>query len=366
MLNLSINFFEKNQIMPSSLNSTSYEISIPIDGLQFYNYNNAFTLESGDTLPEITIGYHTFGKLNETKNNVIWVCHALTANSDVSDWWKNMFGEGKIFDPKKHFIVCANILGSCYGSTGARSISSNTQQAYGTDFPLVTIRDIVRAHNLLRQHLDIAEIELCIGGSCGGHQVMEFAYLIPEKINKIALLVSSARETAWAIATHAAQRLAIQADSTWQEDNNRAGQNGLKAARGMALLGYRTFDSYTKSQTDESEKLDDFKAASYINYQGKKLQDRFYAQCYFSLTKTLDTHHMGRGRGGIGIALEKLKMPAFILSIESDILIPPVEQHQLAEHLPNATFISLNSNYGHDGFLVEAETINELLLEWFL
>lgn len=351
--------------MFSSSNQTSYELPIPIDGLQFCNYNNAFTLESGEVLPELTIGFHTFGKLNENKNNVIWVCHALTANSDISDWWKNMFGKGKIFDPEKHFIVCPNILGSCYGSTCARSISPKTQKAYGIDFPLVSIRDIVRAHDLLRQYLEIEEIELCIGGSCGGHQVMEFAYLLPERIKKIALLVTSARETAWAIATHAAQRLAIQADSSWQNDHNRAGENGLKAARGMALLGYRTFDSYIQAQTDESEKLENFKAASYINYQGKKLQHRFYAQCYFSLTKTLDTHHMGRGRDGIESALAKLKMPAFILSIESDLLIPPVEQFQLAEHLPNSTFVSLDSPYGHDGFLVEAETINELLLEWF-
>jgi len=351
--------------MSSSLNIGSYHIPISINGLQFYDYNNTFTLESGEVLSEITIGYHTFGKLNKTKDNVIWVCHALTANSDVSDWWSNMFGEGKIFDPEKYFIVCANILGSCYGSTCARSISPNTQKAYGIDFPLITIRDLVQAHELLRQHLEINEIQLCIGGSCGGHQVMEFAYLLPEKIKKIALIVTSARENAWAIASHQAQRLAIQADPTWKDDDDFAGKNGLKAARGMALLTYRTFDSYIEGQTDENSKMDNFKAASYINYQGKKLQGRFYAQCYFSLTKTLDTHHMGRDRGGIENALKKLKMSAFILSIESDILIPPVEQHRLAEHLPNANFVSLESSYGHDGFLVEAETINELLLEWF-
>ena len=350
--------------MPSTINSSSYKIPIPIDGLQFYHHNDTFTLESGGSIPELTISYHTFGKLNKNKNNVIWVCHALTANSDVSDWWKNMFGSGKILDPKKHFIVCANIIGSCYGSTCPRSISSITQKAYGINFPLITIRDITKAHNLLRQHLAIKEISLCIGGSCGGHQVMEFAYLIPQKIKKIALLVTSARETAWAIASHAAQRLAIKADSTWQNNDNLAGQNGLKAARGMALLGYRTFNSYIDAQTDDSEKLENFKAASYINYQGKKLQDRFYAQCYFLLTKTLDTHHIGRGRGGIRVALNELKMPAFILSIESDVLIPPVEQHLLAEHIPNAEFISLDSTYGHDGFLVEASTINDLLLDW--
>ena len=169
-------------------------------------------------------------------------------------------GSGKILDPKKHFIVCANIIGSCYGSTCPRSISSITQKAYGINFPLITIRDITKAHNLLRQHLAIKEISLCIGGSCGGHQVMEFAYLIPQKIKKIALLVTSARETAWAIASHAAQRLAIKADSTWQNNDNLAGQNGLKAARGMALLGYRTFNSYIDAQTDDSEKLENFKA----------------------------------------------------------------------------------------------------------
>lgn len=350
--------------MSLTVNQTNYTIPIEIEGLQFFHDKNSFTLESGASLSELTIGYHTFGQLNEKKDNVIWVCHALTANSDVSDWWANMFGVGKIFDPKKYFIVCANILGSCYGSTCARSISPETQEAYGTQFPLVTIRDIVRAHDLLRIHLGIENIELCIGGSCGGHQVMEFAYLHPDKIKKMALLVTSARETAWAIANHEAQRLAIQADSSWQENQDKAGEKGLKAARGMALLGYRTFDSYVKTQTDDSESMDDLKAASYINYQGQKLQNRFYAQCYYYLTKTLDTHNMGRGRGGVASALAKLKMPAFILSINSDLLIPPAEQYQLAEHLPNADFISLESKFGHDGFLVEAETINELLLEW--
>lgn len=352
-------------MMSTSIKQSTYKIPISIEGLKFFHYNNAFALESGEVLPELTIGFHTFGKLNAAKDNVIWVCHALTANSDVSDWWSGMFGVGKVYDPEKYFIVCANILGSCYGSTCARSISPISKKAYGIDLPLISIRDIVQAHDLLRKHLKIDEIALCIGGSCGGHQVMEFAYILPEKIKKIALLVTSPKETAWAIATHEAQRLAIQADSTWQDDYDFAGENGLKAARGMALLTYRTFDSYILRQTDESEKMDDFKAASYIRHQGKKLQQRFYAQCYYSLTKTLDTHHLGRGRGSIAKALAKLTMPAFILSIETDMLIPPVEQFQLAEHLPNAHFVGLDSPFGHDGFLVEAKTINSLLVDWF-
>lgn len=350
--------------MPSTIEQNTYAIPLHIDNLQFFHWEKKFELESGNSLPELIISYHTFGRLNAAKDNVIWVCHALTANSNVSDWWSGMFGEGKIYDPTKYFIVCANILGSCYGSTSPRSISPLTQKAYGVDFPLITFRDIARSFDLLRQHLGIEKIDLCIGGSCGGHQVLEYTYAFPERVKKIALLVSSAKETAWAIATHEAQRLAIQADSTWQEDYDTAGANGLKAARGMALLTYRTFDSYIKGQTDTEDKIENYKAASYINYQGVKLEKRFYAQCYYSLSRTLDAHDIGRGRGGVEVALKKIKKPAFVLSIKTDMLIPPVEQETLAANLPNAHFVSLDSPYGHDGFLVEAKTINQLIMDW--
>ena len=344
---------------------TSYKIPVQIDGLQFYYHDQPFELESGQVLPNLEIAFHAFGKMNSNGTNVIWVCHALTANSDISDWWAGLFGEGKVFDPEKYFIICANILGSCYGSTCPRSISPKTQKAYGLDFPLFTIRDMVNAHELLRRHLGINEIQLSIGGSCGGHQVMEFAFLKPDIIKNIALLVTSARETAWAISTHEAQRLAIQADPSFKYDEDDAGKNGLKAARGMALLTYRTFNAYVERQTDHPEKLDDFKAASYIRYQGKKLQDRFYAQCYWALTKALDSHNIGRGRGGSEAVLQQLKMPAFVLSINSDLLIPPVEQEFLTKHLPNVHYEMLSSDFGHDGFLVEAPTINDLILQWW-
>lgn len=343
---------------------TNYTIPVEIKGLQFYHHDKNITLESGDSLPEATIAFHTYGKLNDDKSNVIWVCHALTANSDVADWWKGLFGAGNVFDHEKYFIVCANILGSCYGSTGARSISPEKGSAYGIDFPKFTIRDMVQCHDLLRQHLGIKEIDLCIGGSCGGHQVMEFAWLLKDKIKSIALLVTSAKETAWAISTHEAQRLAIQADPTWQDDADDAGKNGLKAARGMALLTYRTFQSYKDRQTDPDEKLDDFRAASYIRYQGHKLERRFYAQCYWQLVKSLDTHDMGRGRGGAAKALQQLNMPALVIAVDSDLLIPPVEQRFLQEHLPVATYREITSEFGHDGFLVETEKIKRAILEW--
>lgn len=338
-----------------------YPLPIPIPQLQFFKSPAPFQLENGGELPELTLGYHTFGQLNETRSNVIWVCHALTANSDVSDWWAGLYGPGNVFDPEKYFIVCANMIGSCYGSTGPRSIDPHTGKAYGIDFPLVSIRDIARSQELLCQHLGIEEIQLCIGGSCGGHQVLELAYLLPEKIKKLALLVCAARESAWAIAIHESQRMAIQADPTWMNDEEHAGAAGLRAARAIGLLSYRTIEAYRDTQSDADERMNDFKASSYVRYQGEKLVRRFYAQSYWQLTKTLDTHHMGRGRGGIPAALQKLKMPAFVFSIQRDLLIPPFEQQMLAEHLPAAQFYSFDSMYGHDGFLVEVEVLRSAL-----
>lgn len=342
----------------------NYPIPIYIPDLQFYHHSEPFALEAGGELPALHIAYHTYGRLNAEGNNAVWVCHALTANSHVADWWEGVFGAGRVLDPTRHFIVCANIIGSCYGSTCPRSTSPATGRAYGADFPLVSIRDMARAHDLLRKYLKISEIELCIGGSCGGHQVLEFAFLIPERIKNIALLVTSARETAWAIGIHEAQRMAIEADSTWRDDFDRAGSAGMKAARGFGLIGYRTFDAYRMGQTDSDEKMNQLKAATYIQHQGDKLDRRFYAQCYWHLTKSLDTHHVGRGRGGAATALRGLPMPALVISIDSDVLIPPSEQRFLAENLPNATYCGLSSPYGHDGFLIETEAVNAAVLGW--
>lgn len=343
------------------MQQTTYPIPVQIPSIKFFHSTQPFTLEDGGILPALTIAYHTYGKLDHERNNVIWVCHALTANSNVADWWSGLFGPDNVLDPEKYFIVCANIIGSCYGSTGPRSINPSTGKAYGLDFPLVTIRDWARAHDLLRLHLGIAEIALCIGGSCGGHQVLEFAYLLRQQIKKMALLVTSARETAWAVAIHEAQRMAMQADPTFYEDNDTGGAAGMRAARGFGLVTYRTFDAYVKGQTDNDEKLNGLKAASYIQHQGKKLEQRFYAQSYWYLSKALDAHHIGRGRGGAETALAEINVPALVLSIESDLLIPPSEQHFLAAHLPQASLVELASPYGHDGFLIETERIGQIL-----
>ncbi len=342
--------------------SPDYILPIQIPGIQYFKDTDPFILEQGYTFHEgITIAFHTYGSLNADKNNVIWVCHALTANSRVDDWWNGLFGEGKILDPTRYYIVCANVVGSCYGSTGARSINPIDGKPFGMKWPLVTVRDWVSAHNRLRMHLGIDDIHLCIGGSCGGHQVLEFAYLIADKIKHLGLLVTSARESAWAIAGHEAQRQAMLADPTLTENNNESGAAGMKAARGMALLGYRTIEAYIESQTDLDEVITDHRVSGYIRHQGDKLVNRFYAHCYWHLLRTLDTHHLGRNRGALPEALRKLTMRATIIGIDSDRLIPVDQQLYLAEYLPDASIHILHSAYGHDGFLIETEQINSVL-----
>lgn len=346
----------------SNTSPSGYILPVDIPDIQYFHSPAPFVLEQGGVLPELTLAYHTYGQLNAEASNVIWVCHALTANSNVADWWAGLFGPGNVFDPDRYFIVCANMIGSCYGSTGPRSLRPGTDKAYGMEFPLVTMRDLARAQALLCEYLGINSIELCIGGSCGGHQVLELTYLMPERIKRMALLVCAARESAWAIAVHESQRLAIQADASWDKDSDQAGAIGLAAARAIGMLTYRTLEAYRTAQSNEDGRVDGFSAAGYIRHQADKLTKRFYAQCYWHLTKTLDTHHMGRDRGGIPEALSRLQMPAFVFSINRDLLIPPFEQKILAEYLPNAQFSRLDSQYGHDGFLIETAVLNQQLL----
>ncbi|MDQ0110075.1 homoserine O-acetyltransferase [Chitinophaga terrae (ex Kim and Jung 2007)] len=331
-----------------------------------FHSKEAFRLESGEVLPSLQIAYHTYGSMNEDGSNVVWVCHALTANSDVADWWTGLIGHGKVIDPARHFIVCANVLGSCYGTSGPQTINPATGEPWYRTFPTITIRDIVQAHELLRQHLQIQRIHLLIGGSMGGYQVLEWALIAPEVIERLFLLCTGAAESAWGIAIHTAQRLAIEADETWQNPAPDAGSKGLKAARAIGMLTYRNYRTFVQAQTDpDKEKTDNFRASSYINYQGEKLVKRFNAQSYWLLTKAMDSHNIARGRHEkITTTLSHIKQPALLIGISSDILCPPEEQQFMATFLPNATYHEIDSSYGHDGFLIEFEKIGQILKSW--
>lgn len=334
--------------------------------MQHFHYNKSFHTEGGNTLPALTIAYHTYGTLNANRNNVIWICHALTSNSNAADWWPGMIGAGCVFDPATHFIVCANILGSCYGSTGPLNENEKTGTPYFSEFPLITIRDMVQAHILLRQHLGIETIALLAGGSMGGYQVLEWALMEPLRIEKFFLLATSATESAWGIAVHTAQRLAIEADPTWKARNATGGAKGLKAARAIGLLSYRNYQIMVDKQTDaDIEKLDNFKADSYIQHQGDKLVSRFHAYTYWMLTKAMDTHNIARGRGKtVAQLLATLHQPALVIAITSDILCPPEAQRFLVQHMPNALFAEMDSSYGHDGFLIESQIIAAHYRSW--
>ncbi|MDH5398057.1 MAG: homoserine O-acetyltransferase [Cyclobacteriaceae bacterium] len=333
--------------------------------LKYYRPERPFNLERGGVIHGLRIAYQTFGKLNKAKDNVVWVCHALTANSNVPDWWGGVAGPKGFFNTEEHFIICANIIGSCYGSTHPLDIDPGTGEPFYYDYPFVTLRDIVQAHIDLKNHLGIDKIHCCIGGSCGASQVLEFALMAPGKIENMMIIAGSARETPWSIAIHASQRMAIESDCTWGKKDDKAGIKGMKTARGIGLLTYRTQHAYADSQSDSSEVVDNYKADSYIRYQGEKLARRFNAFSYYYLSKTLDTHHIGRDRGSMEEVLGTITTRALILGIDSDILIPIDEQKFMADHIPNAQFGIIESRYGHDGFLIEQQKIRQYLQDFF-
>ena len=256
------------------------------------------------------------------------------------------------------FIVCANVLGSCYGSTGPLSANPATGERYYHDFPTITIRDMVHALDLLRQELGIVRIHTCIGGSVGGEQAMEWAILEPTLIKNLVLIAVSAVASPWCIAFNESQRMAIEADPTWYDRRDDAGATGMRAARAMAMISYRTYDTYGFTQAlDNNEQLDGFKAAGYQRYQGDKIAGRYNAFTYRILSKAMDSHNVGRNRGSILNALGQIKSRTLVVGIRSDLLFPPAEQQFLARHIPDAVYQEIDSLYGHDGFLIELKPL---------
>ena len=327
-----------------------------------YKHIKPFTCESGQVLEELEIAYQTWGKLSPDADNVIWVIHALTANSDVFDWWSGLFGDNKLFNPHDHFIVCANVLGSHYGTTSPLSINPATGNAYYLSFPTFNVRDMTGVQKILADHLNIKEINTLIGGSLGGQQAVEWAIEEPSRIKNLILMATNARHSPWGIAFNESQRLALCSDPTFYSNTPEGGKNGLKAARSIALLSYRNYETYAISQQEVSDdKTEDFKACSYQKYQGDKLVKRFNAYSYWYLSKAMDSHNVARGRGCAEDALKVVKAKTLVIGITSDQLFPPVEQKFLAQHIEGAVYSEINSFYGHDGFLIETEALTKVI-----
>lgn len=327
-----------------------------------FEFSKPLKLECGRELRKYQVAFHTFGTLNESLDNVIWVAHALTANSDVYDWWPGMVGPGLLMDTDKYFIICANILGSCYGTTGPLSIDPDTGKPFLRDFPLITVRDMVAAHQELKKFLGIKKIHLGIGGSLGGQQILEWAIMEPDLFRFIAPVATNAKASAWGIAFNEAQRMALMADPTFEAGDPEGGSAGMRAARATALLSYRNRNTYERTQSDpEEDKIENFKAISYQQYQGVKLDRRFNAYSYYSVSRSLDSQNVGRGRGGVEEALRRIEARTIAVGISSDLLFPPEEQELIARCVPNGSYYEIDSLYGHDGFLIEVEKLTNII-----
>jgi len=290
--------------------------------MKYYSYTKPFELESGETIDDLKIAFETFGTLNKQRSNIIWVFHAISGHTNVMEWWPGLFGEEKVYDPSSYFIICANCIGSPFGSSRPQDL----------DFAHFTVRDTVKAFQYLAIDLNIQHIHSIIGGSFGGYQALEFAYSFIGKIDHMILLASSA---------------------------------GLKAARALALLTYRTSEVFIENQTDDTEELNGLKAATYISYQADKFSNNFDAVSLYYLTKCIDTHNIGRNRKGVVKALQRVDIPALIIGFTSDLLVPIDAQRFLQKHLPEATLHEIDSIFGHDGFLKEDVEISKCIKQFY-
>lgn len=329
----------------------------------YYTFPEPFELELGGKIENLTIAYDTYGTLAEGGGNAVWVCHALTANSDVADWWPHTVEQGAFLDPEKCFTVCANIIGSCYGTTGPLSVNPATGKPYYGDFPRLTIRDMARAHSLLADHLGLRRIHALVGSSVGGFQAVEWIAAEPRRFGRLVLIATDVKASPWSIAIDETQRMAIKADATWGKPTAEAGAAGLAAARAIGLLSYRGGEGYNLTQQDpESDTLpDDHRACTYQRHQGDKLVKRFNAYSYMTILDAFDTHDVGRGRGGVDAALRRICCPTMVVGLTTDIIFTPAEQREIARRIPGAVYREISSPLGHDGFLVEHGQLNAIL-----
>ena len=333
-----------------------------------FKYNKDYQLESGKKIKGFHLEYSTLGAINNEQDNIIWVFHALSANSNTKEWWHGLVGVDKFFSPDKYFIICVNMPGSCYGSIGPLDVNPDTGTKYYHDFPLFTTRDMITAYKLLQENLEIKKIFLGIGGSMGGQQLLEWAINDPLLFQHIVPIATNAFHSPWGIAFNASQRMCIENDLTWKEKNDSAGINGMKVARSIALLSYRNYITYNEAQqgvtTETKNKPIDelvFRAETYQHYQGEKLAARFNAFSYYFLSRTMDTHNVGRNRASVEAALGSIRSKCLVIGIKSDILFPPSEQKFIADHVHDAQVEIISSLYGHDGFLIEYEEIAKVI-----
>ena len=365
----------------------------PVGNRQFVTITDhrPFALEGGGTLAEVRLAYETWGTLAADASNAVLVCHALTGDSHAAGrqgnghatpgWWDPMIGPGRPLDTDRLFVVCVNVLGGCQGSTGPASIDPGTGTPYGSRFPVVTSRDMVRAQARLADHLGVEQWLTVIGGSMGGMQVIEWAVMFPRRVRSFVSLASCMASSALQIAWSAVGRVALALDPNWRGGDYydaAAGEGphkGLAVARAIAQITYRSdevlrdrFDRDTVDALDVFRMWDRFQIESYLDHHGVKLVRRFDANAYLVLNKAMDLHDIARGRAGIDTAIGRVTARSLVVSISSDTLYPPYQQHAMRDALERAgqscEYHSIESPQGHDGFLLEFDHIGPLVADF--
>ena len=328
---------------------------MPFMNLEYFKSSEPLLLESGALLTDFSIAYSTYGKLNAERSNVIWVVHALTGDSQVATWWNGIVGENGLFNFSNHFIICANLIGSSYGSTNPLSTNPNTGTSYFYDFPSLTTRDLAHSLELLRKHLKLEQIHTLIGVS----------FLLGSKLANAIVIAATAKTSPWVIGFNEAQRMAIAADTSCGQGHPDAGKKGLEAARAIAMLSYRNPLDLNAKQQESTEKLDGFLASSYLNYQGAKLAKRFQAFSYWTITKSMDSHDMGRSRGGLESALNGIYARVFAIGVNSYLLFLTEESKFISKMVPSGQYGEIISTTGHDAFLIEFQQLSRLIQKFY-
>lgn len=332
-----------------------------------------FALESGGSLQPVNLRYAIYGALNERRDNAILVCHALSGSARVGDWWPQLFGEHGIFDLSRDAVICANIIGSCYGSTGPQTIRQTgpiTGKPFGASFPLVTVRDWVQAQALLLRRLGVERLRAVIGGSIGGMQAIQWAIDNPARVAH-CIAIGAAPLTAMGLALNHLQRLAIVNDANWRNGEYEIGDGpdaGLALARALAMISYKSEKLFAERfarnpNRNGEDPLRSFTGrydiGGYLDYQGGIFTRRFDANSYLIITKAMDNFHPSHGYESERAALERIKARVLLVGISSDWLFPPGEVKALAERMreagANAEYAELQSTHGHDGFLAEPD-----------
>lgn len=328
-----------------------------------FTFAGKFQLDSQDCyLLNPQVKYRTYGALNTEKTNGFVVCHALTGNAALDSWWGDMLGPNRLFDTTKYFIICMNVLGSCYGTTGPTSVNPETGLVYGSSFPQITIRDSVRLHlACVQQGLGVRQLVCVAGGSLGGMQSLEWACLAPKNyVLSVIAMCSGVRHTAWQIGISECQRQAIYADPRWLggkylEQHKAPPFAGLSVARQMAMVTYRSASAYAE-KFGRKRDSEGYEVEAYLRYQGKRFTQRFDPLSFVRMTELMDTFDLFAGRHNALLVTQ----PVCIVSISSDVLYPPADQAELHQLLPQSEYHVIHSDAGHDGFLLEQTSVEQI------